>query len=90
MERTQAPAPPWVQQLGPLQATKASILPLLAQEVGPLVDARLASSSAVPPFKPPKVSYPFSLFGLDAVATYHSLWLLCGLVPASSLLTGLI
>jgi hypothetical protein len=83
MERTQAPAPPWVQQLGPLQVTKASTLPLLAQEVGPLVDAQQASSSAVPPFKPRKVSYPSLLFGVGAVGSF---WLPRGLVPASTTL----
>ena len=57
MARTPMPAPLWALPLAPQRVhSKPSISLLLVPEAGPLVDARLVNSSAVPPFKPQKVS----------------------------------
>ena len=51
------PAPLWALPLAPQRVhNKPSTSLLLVPEAGPLVDARLVNSSAVPPFKPRKVS----------------------------------
>lgn len=55
--RTPALAPLWALPLAPQRVhSKPSTSLLLVPEAGPLVDARLVNSSAVPPFKPRKVS----------------------------------